>query len=205
MGDDDRGGILLERFVEDFVDVHDRGCGCAFMSSTIPAVGWSGSAWRARAGKGVTRMATIPIEAQVSTEQLIRAVERLPAEELAAFVAQVLALQAQREAPHLSQSETALLLRIKASVMNLPLAVLDLEEATALGAAILGGIGAGVYRDVGDALGQIRAQPTVVEPEPAWAAVYDRYFREVYLHIYDALQPLNHRIHAAFATDGSAG
>ena len=57
-------------------------------------------------------MATIPIEVQVSTEQLLRAVERLPPQELAAFVDQVLALRAQREAPHLSQSETALLLQI---------------------------------------------------------------------------------------------
>jgi hypothetical protein len=57
-------------------------------------------------------MTTISIEAQVSTDQLLRAVERLPAQELATFVAQVVALRAQREAPHLSQSETKLLLKI---------------------------------------------------------------------------------------------
>jgi hypothetical protein len=57
-------------------------------------------------------MTTISIEAQVSTDQLLRAVERLPANELASFVAQVVALRAQREAPHLSQSETRLLLQI---------------------------------------------------------------------------------------------
>ena len=61
-------------------------------------------------------MTTIPIEAQVSTEQLLRAVERLPAEDLAAFVAQILTLHAQREAPHLSQSETALLLQINQGI-----------------------------------------------------------------------------------------
>ncbi len=57
-------------------------------------------------------MTTIPIEVQVSTEQLLRAVERLPPQELAAFVSQVLVVRAQREAPSLSQSETALLLQI---------------------------------------------------------------------------------------------
>jgi hypothetical protein len=57
-------------------------------------------------------MTTISIEAQVSTDQLLRAVERLPSQELATFVAQVVALRAQREAPHLSQSETRLLLQI---------------------------------------------------------------------------------------------
>lgn len=57
-------------------------------------------------------MTTIPIE--VSTEQLLRAVERLPAQDLDAFVAQVIALRAQRNAPHLTQEETALLRRINA-------------------------------------------------------------------------------------------
>jgi len=55
-------------------------------------------------------MTTIPIE--VSTEQLIRAVERMPQHELETFVAQIVALRAQRTAPHLSQDETALLLQI---------------------------------------------------------------------------------------------
>ncbi|NTU82150.1 MAG: STAS/SEC14 domain-containing protein [Chloroflexales bacterium] len=59
-------------------------------------------------------MSTIPIE--VSTEQLLRAVERLPAEELNAFAAQVLALRAQRGAPSLTRNETALLLQINASL-----------------------------------------------------------------------------------------
>jgi hypothetical protein len=57
-------------------------------------------------------MTTIPIE--VSTEQLLRAVERLPAQDLDAFVAQVIALRAQRNAPHLDQEETALLRQINA-------------------------------------------------------------------------------------------
>ena len=59
-------------------------------------------------------MTTIPIE--VSTEQLIRAVERLPQHELETFIAQIVALRAQRTAPHLSQEETALLLQINAGI-----------------------------------------------------------------------------------------
>ena len=61
-------------------------------------------------------MTTIPIE--VSTEQLIRAVERLPQQELETFVAQIVALRAQRTAPHLSQDETALLLQINAGISS---------------------------------------------------------------------------------------
>lgn len=59
-------------------------------------------------------MTTIPIE--VSTEQLLRAVERLPAQDLDAFVAQVIALRAQRNAPHLTQEETALLRKINTPI-----------------------------------------------------------------------------------------
>jgi hypothetical protein len=59
-------------------------------------------------------MTTIPIE--VSTEQLLRAVDRLPQDELETFVAQVIALRAQRAAPHLTQEETALLLQINAGL-----------------------------------------------------------------------------------------
>jgi hypothetical protein len=45
----------------------------------------------------VMGMTTIPIEAEVSTEQLLRAVTRLPPQEFAAFVRELLALRAQRQ------------------------------------------------------------------------------------------------------------
>lgn len=97
-----------------------------------------------------------------------------------------------------------LLLRIKAAVLNMPLKVIDLEEAGALGAAILGGIAAGVYRDVDDALNRVHAHPVTVEPDPEAAAIYERYFTEVYKEIYGALRPLNHLIHAIQNPEPSA-
>ncbi len=60
-------------------------------------------------------MVTIPIEAEVSTEQLLRAVAQLPPQEFTAFVTHLLALRAQRAEPHLSQVETVLLLQINES------------------------------------------------------------------------------------------
>src|SRR5262249_43891876 len=48
----------------------------------------------------------------VSLEQLLEAVEQLPPDELIPFVDQVLALRAQRSAPHLSADESALLQRV---------------------------------------------------------------------------------------------
>jgi hypothetical protein len=58
-------------------------------------------------------MSTIPIE--ISTEQLLQAVERLPADELDAFAARINLLRARRSAPRLSADETTLLLHINSA------------------------------------------------------------------------------------------
>jgi hypothetical protein len=87
------------------------------------------------------------------------------------------------------------LVRVKASVMNSTQRILDVEEATALGAAILGGLGAGVYRDLADAPATVRVDVKQIEPMAGTAAHYDVYFREVYRQLYAALRSINHRIH----------
>ena len=61
-------------------------------------------------------MSTIPIE--ISTEQLLQAVERLPADELDAFAARINLLRARREPPRLSEEETALLLQINRAALD---------------------------------------------------------------------------------------
>lgn len=50
-------------------------------------------------------MSKMHVEVQISTEELLKAIGRLPLPELEQFVTQVLALQAQRRAPHLPQAE----------------------------------------------------------------------------------------------------
>jgi len=88
-----------------------------------------------------------------------------------------------------------LLMRIKAAVLNQPITVATVAEATSLGAAILGGLGAGVYPDVPSALAQLRHDQTLIEPAPSEAALYDAYFRQVYQQLYPALRPLHHTIY----------
>lgn len=61
-------------------------------------------------------MSTIPIE--ISTEQLLQAVERLPAHELDAFAARVNALRTRREMWRLSEDETELLLQINRATLE---------------------------------------------------------------------------------------
>jgi xylulokinase len=91
-----------------------------------------------------------------------------------------------------------LLLRIKASVLNMRMHVLETEEACALGAAMLGGIAAGVYASVDDAVRTVQRADHVIEPDPEAAGIYNTIFTEVYQYMYDALRPFNHRLYDLF-------
>ena len=57
-------------------------------------------------------MATIPVQAQMSTEQLLAALEDLPPQEFSTLVDRLVILRAARREPHLDATETALLLEI---------------------------------------------------------------------------------------------
>ncbi|MEZ4729793.1 MAG: FGGY-family carbohydrate kinase [Caldilineaceae bacterium] len=81
--------------------------------------------------------------------------------------------------------------RIKASILNHPLTVVSVKESTALGAAVLGGVGAGVYPDLPTALAQLRFAQETIEPVAADATFYDAAYQAVYQHLYQALSPLH--------------
>ena len=85
-----------------------------------------------------------------------------------------------------------LLLRIKASVYDRPIVAALMAEATALGAALLGGLAAGLFPNLAAALAGRAGDEVTVAPEPAWAPRYDRHYRAVYRPAYGALRPLHH-------------
>jgi xylulokinase len=87
-----------------------------------------------------------------------------------------------------------LLMQIKASVFNQTLHVVSVQDATALGAAVLGGLAAGIYADAPSALAALHFSQTPVEPIPAQVEFYDNLFRQVYQQMYATLRPLNHRL-----------
>lgn len=86
-----------------------------------------------------------------------------------------------------------LLSRLKASVVNRVVRVPQVPEAAAVGAALLAGLGNGLFNTPGEALGSLTYACRTVEPEPALNAWYERLYQEAYLPLYQALKP-THRV-----------
>ncbi|MFB2919107.1 MULTISPECIES: hypothetical protein [Aerosakkonema] len=61
-------------------------------------------------------MSTVKVEIQLSSEDLLKAVEQLSQPDLERFVSQVIALQAQRKATKLPANEAELLLKINLDI-----------------------------------------------------------------------------------------
>lgn len=86
----------------------------------------------------------------------------------------------------------------KADVCGKVIEVPDVYEATPLGAAMLAGIGTGVYKDEQDAIQSVYRPGVVYEPDQALVKKYTEYYHEVFKGIYAALKPVNHRISHKF-------
>ncbi|MEZ4768570.1 MAG: FGGY-family carbohydrate kinase [Caldilineales bacterium] len=76
-----------------------------------------------------------------------------------------------------------------------PIEAPEVEEATTLGAAMLAGIGVGLYRDEADAFEHVRKPSVVYDPNSTAARTYARLF-PMYQQIYPALKPLSHALSA---------
>ena len=78
-------------------------------------------------------------------------------------------------------------LRIVASVLELPLERTAVDEGAAYGAALLGGVAAGVWDDVPTAVVATVAPAGRIDPVPEWVEPY-REARERYRALYPALR-----------------
>ncbi len=78
-------------------------------------------------------------------------------------------------------------LRIVASVLELPLERVAVDEGAAFGAAILGGVAAGTWEDVHAGVAATVRPRERIEPVPAWVDVY-RERREHFRALYPALR-----------------
>jgi len=78
-------------------------------------------------------------------------------------------------------------LQMKADITGLPVEVTENPEVTLLGAAILAGIGAGIYRDADDALAGMSFPMTVYEPDMESHGEYRAFYESVFAGIAPSL------------------
>ena len=86
-------------------------------------------------------------------------------------------------------ARSELWLRILASVLDLPLERTAADEGSAYGAALLGGVAAGVFSDVHEAVAACVRVRQTVEPEAPWRRAYERGYERFRL-LYPALRPM---------------
>jgi xylulokinase len=80
-------------------------------------------------------------------------------------------------------------LQIVASVLEMPLEATVVDEGAAYGAALLGGVAAGVWADAREAVDRCVRVTRVIEPRSEWIDVYAA-ARERFRGLYPALRPL---------------
>lgn len=80
-------------------------------------------------------------------------------------------------------------LRIVASVLDLPLERTMADEGSAYGAALLGGVAAGIFSDVHEAVAACVGVRETVEPQEEWRRAYEHGYERFRL-LYPALRPM---------------
>lgn len=89
-------------------------------------------------------------------------------------------------------TQNHLLMRIKASVYRQPIKATETIEVSALGAALLGGLAAGVFEDLAEAQAALEPALRTIDPVEAWLERYETHYRHVYQPAYAALRDLHH-------------
>lgn len=89
-----------------------------------------------------------------------------------------------------------LLLQVKADTIGRPVHAPRIDEAVAVGAALLAGLGSRVFDSVGAALASLDAGEDIYRPDPAVRDIHDRAYQDVYVRLYGALRDVNGSIAA---------
>jgi xylulokinase len=83
--------------------------------------------------------------------------------------------------------------QIQADIYGKELVTLCTSEGSALGAALLAGVGAGIYDSVEESAKEAIQVKERMAPKPDQVAAYDRYY-EVYRNLYPAVQEFSHTL-----------
>jgi len=90
-----------------------------------------------------------------------------------------------------------LLSELKADVLEQPVYVSEMPEATAVGAALLAGLACGVYATPAEAVRSLGYGLSQIDPDPQRSRWYSRLYEQAYLPLYQQLKQVNDRL-AAF-------
>ena len=82
----------------------------------------------------------------------------------------------------------------KADVTGLTIDVPEVEEATPLGAAILAGIGVGLYRNEQEAFERVYKPGKTYKPDAGLVSKYAEWY-QIYRQLYPVLKQVNHQIY----------
>ena len=93
-------------------------------------------------------------------------------------------------------------LRMKADITGKEIIVPSISESTAFGAALLAGLGIGLYKDPAE-IGKIIKVRAHITPNMDMHRIYTGIYESFYLKIYDALSELNRRISSTFLSNSS--
>ncbi len=94
-------------------------------------------------------------------------------------------------------THNTLLLEIKAALFGRPIEVAEMAEGTALGAALLGGIAAGLWGRLEEARAGLEPAFAELAPDPGWPPAARRALLDAYALLYAGTRPLHRRLAAA--------
>lgn len=91
-------------------------------------------------------------------------------------------------------AKNALWLRTRAEALGRAVEVVEDPDVTPRGAAMLAGIGIGVFDDFADAVARFAPPTKLVQPDAGNARLYEQIYDDVYVPLQDSLAPVNHRL-----------
>ena len=93
--------------------------------------------------------------------------------------------------------QNQLLTQIKADVYGFPINVNPVREAVSLGAALLAGLGCGVFADAAAAVRVAHREEISIEPDVERSKRLETRYQEVYRDLYGHLRTAHHHLHAS--------
>ena len=78
-----------------------------------------------------------------------------------------------------------------------------MPETVSLGAAVLGGVGAGIFTYFQEALKGLRINTYEIIPQYEWVEPYQKFYDDVYSDAWKKIRPLQEKLLRASVTNGN--